>query len=146
MSRHFQEIQLKELQPIDEETGIESYPGFLGMTWDGQLSILQDELKSLESINWRQFSEAIDERQDSSIVLVVQGSPDLEITINAYADIAYVLDQIPSIDVQKDDGNPDGGMASGTGFIFFVKDGFSKEEVKSHVDELVAEIRKIVAA
>lgn len=33
---------MKEFIQLDEETGIDEYPGYVGMTWDGELSMLKE--------------------------------------------------------------------------------------------------------
>ena len=57
----------------------------------------------------------------------------VEVSINAYDDIAYLLDQCPSVDVFRDNGPPDAGPASGAGFIFFIADGIT---IKQHEHEM----------
>ena len=38
---------MKDFEPIDEDTGIEEYPGYIGMTWDRDL-FMSDKFKFFE--------------------------------------------------------------------------------------------------
>ena len=52
---------MQNFVPIDDETGIEEYPGYVGMTWDGELSMHTD-FKRFQEFSWDTFSELVQER------------------------------------------------------------------------------------
>src|SRR4051794_41051408 len=56
---------------------------------------------------------------------IIMADDSLEMTFEAYNDIAYLLDQLPAVDVFSDDGPPNKGPAAGSGFVFVLRDGVS---------------------
>ena len=53
-----------DFEPIDEETNIVDYPGYVGMTWDGELS-MSKEFKDFGTFDWDTYSELIEEFNES---------------------------------------------------------------------------------
>jgi hypothetical protein len=118
---------MKSLDPDERETPIEEYPGFVGLTWDGEF-FPGPEMKALKGFPWRAYWELIDEC-DQTRVLVVNLALPIELKIaRKHSELAHLLDQMPSIEVRSDS-NPDGGPASGSGFVFFLADGVSTEQL-----------------
>ena len=64
------------------------------------------------------------------------------IHVDAYIDMAVLLDQIPSIQVKYDNGPKDAGPASGEGYVFFIADGVSMERLTAEVSALKAALDK----
>src|SRR4051794_28294038 len=101
----------------DYETPIEYYPGFIGYTWDGEF-FPGEALTALSSFDWNGYSELVEEAGGSRQITVHLPRGPLTIKFEAYDDIAYMLDQFPSVKVYRDNGPPDAGPASGAGYIF----------------------------
>jgi hypothetical protein len=113
----------------DYETPLEERPGVVGYTWDGEF-FPHRALASLKGFDWGTYRELIDETgRPRQITLSLIGGI-TEVSIDPYDDIAYLLDQCPSVNVFRDNGPPDAGPASGSGFIFFVADGATIEQLE----------------
>ena len=109
---------MQNFVPIDEETGIEEYPGYVGMTWDGELS-MQADFKRFQEFNWDAFSELVQER-DEIIELLYKFREQLyQVEFEAYQDLSFMIDELQTVDAHHDAGDEYGGMTSGCGFIFF---------------------------
>jgi hypothetical protein len=118
----------------------------MSVTWDGQF-YLAPELKVLESFDWLAYRELLED-YGRPRRLVLRGLPQpIECEIEPYNDLAYLLDQMPSVQVKRDNGPPDAGRASGSGFVFFIPDGVSYEqfvrEMASLRDALDADLREL---
>lgn len=129
---------MKHFISEDYETPIEEYPGILGCTWDGELTVIDPVLEALQSFDLLKYSELLDEREGPREVFVRFGGEDRKLTIEAYADLAWILDQVPSVEVFRDEGPPDGGPASGSGYLFFLKEGHSYHQLTSDIRALCA--------
>ncbi len=131
----------------DYETPIEELPGILGYSWDGEFSPLCDALKNLKLIDFLEYSELTEEHGKARKFFVEFHNGRKEIEVEAYSDIALILDQVPSIDVQNDFGPPDAGPASGSGYLFFLKEDFSMKDVAHDVfklrDALIRDITEL---
>ncbi len=112
---------MQEFKPIDDELGIEEYPGYIGMTWDGEISML-NEFRRIKDFKWDAYSELVQEFGDSRHIEYRYAGKNIEVIFHPFEDLAYLLDQLTTVEVRRDDGATYGGMASGSGFIFFVKD------------------------
>lgn len=119
---------MKSFEPIDEETGIEQYPGYLGMTWDGEVFMIQPLIR-FQEFDWRKYWHLLEEAGRSGEITFEFQGKSRWIEYEPYADVAYILDELTSVEVHRDDGVSYGGMASGSGYIFFLKDGYSLDEV-----------------
>lgn len=125
------------------DTPIESYPGYIGHTWDGE-GHLGPELSPLESVNWRDYFDLLDEQDSNGQIFVDYGLNHIVLDLMSFretGDLAHILDQLPTVSVYRDPGNPDGGPASGSGYIFFTADGVTTEELQSSVSALVAAVK-----
>lgn len=128
---------IKPFVPIDEETGIEEYPGYLGMTWDGEISMIKP-LSRFQEFDWRGYSRLLDVAERLGEIKYKYRGRIFEIKYDPYTDMAYVVDELQTVEVQQDDGASYGGMASGSGYIFFLKDGYSLAEANEEFDCLVS--------
>jgi len=113
-----------DFEPIDEDTGIEEYPGYVGMTWDGELSMLS-EFENFKKFNWDTYSEFIEEWGESRDISYQFRNQIKLVRFEAYQDIGFLVDEFLSVEVHSDDGSSYGGMASGRGYIFFLRAGFN---------------------
>jgi hypothetical protein len=113
-----------DFEPIDEDTGIEDYPGYIGMTWDGELS-MSKEFKDFENFDWNTYSELIEELNESRYLDYQFRNLNNHVTFEAYQDIGFLVDGFITVEVHNDDGSSYGGMASGRGYIFFLRAGFN---------------------
>lgn len=120
---------MRTLVPLDEDTGPESCPGYLGQIDEGEFSGLNDVLKPLETINWADYADSIAE---DAIWLNVGGVGRVEIIPTS--SVGEILDQIPSLDVRRE---------SEYGYeIFFLRDDHSLENVAGEIAALVAAVRR----
>ena len=113
-----------DFEPIDEDTGIEEYPGYVGMTWDGELSMLSD-FENFKKFNWDTYSEFIEELGESRDISYQFRNQKKLVRFEAYQDIGFLVDEFLSVEAHSDDGSSYGGMASGRGYIFFLRAGFN---------------------
>jgi hypothetical protein len=144
-----EENMMELFEPIDDDTPIEEYPGFVGSTWDGRF-YPAPELKVLESFDWLAYQELLED-YGRPRRLVLRGLPQpIECEIEPDDDLAYLLDQIPSLQVKVDKGPPDGGPASGSGYNFNIADEVSYEqfarEMASLRDALDTDLRELRSA
>jgi hypothetical protein len=132
---------MEELDLIDEDTSIEEYPGYCGMTWDGEL-YLGPELKILEDFDWSSYWDLVSEHGEPRRISLLGLPYAVKCEFEAYSDLAVLLDQIPSIQVKYDNGPKDAGPASGEGYVFFIADGVSMERLTAEVSALKAALDK----
>jgi len=132
---------MQEFQPIDDETGIEEYPGYIGLTWDGEISMLI-QFGRITDFKWDAYSELVQELDDTRHVEFNHDGRNIEVIFHPFEDLAYLLDQLTTVEVQRDDGAAYGGMASGSGFIFFAKNTSSLHESISEISALMEAIEQ----
>jgi hypothetical protein len=120
----------------DYERPIESYPGYLGLFYDGTFSS-GPELKPLDDFDFQKYSEIVDENGGARRLSLVLDCGTVPILFNAYDNIGHTLDQLPTIKVYLDNGPPDAGPASGGIILFFVADGFTEPAVEQSIIALV---------
>ena len=128
---------IKPFVPIDEETGIEEYPGYLGMTWDGEISMTKP-LASFQGFDWDGYSNLLDDAGRCGEIRFEYRGKICEIEYDQYTDVAYVVDELSTVEVQRDDGASCGGMASGSGYFFFLKGDYSLADANEEFDCLVS--------
>ena len=109
----------------DMQQPIEYYPSYLGQSREGHLSVVE-EIKFLNTIDWEYYKELVATLEDPIRYFNIEvGAKKLLMPMDPFEDIAFALDEIPSIDVQVD---KDGGI-----YILFLKDGFAFEEAFSSI-------------
>ena len=116
-----------EFEPIDEETNIVDYPGYVGMTWDGELS-MSKEFKDFGTFDWDTYSELIEELNESRIISYEFQTHKNQFIFEAYQDVGFLVDELITVESHKDDGASYGGMASGRGYIFFLRNGYNLDD------------------
>ena len=116
---------------------VQHRPGYLGMSWDGQLSSRGPTLDTLKRFPWLEYQELADLVGGSRSLIVPfrNGSGAVEVT--PYEDVAFLLQQVPGIDVLRDDGPPNAPPASGGGYVFFLAEGATTADVTANVGALV---------
>lgn len=117
--------------PFDE------YPEFIGLTWDGEF-YLGPKLKPLEDFQWPTYWELVDQLDEPHTITLPTQPDALACKIEAYSDLAFLLDQLPTIQVSYDSGPPDAGPASGVGYVFFKADDVTTECLNMEVLALKA--------
>lgn len=135
-----------DFSPIDQETGIEDYPGYIGMTWDGEISMSRD-FRQFQDFRWAEYFDAIEASADLREIDFTFSGKCTVISIEPYQDVAFLMDQLSTVEVHRDDGSAYGGMASGSGYIFFSKNldslDDSREEVLALVQALLMDFVKL---
>ena len=127
----------------DYETPIEELPGYLGYTWDGEF-VTGSELQCVKDFDWGSFAELLEEAGDLTLAVEISGA-DVPVIVRPYGDLAFILDQLPTITVFRDLGPPDAGPASGSGYIFTMKDGVSTSAVVDSAAALRAGLDRMLA-
>lgn len=123
----------------DYQKDLTEYPGFLGYE-RGEDGLFTDceEMKPLNTVNWPNLFEKVDELgADAELNVVVNGSQLIVKIAPMRFEIAQILDQIPAIDVQID--------KEWLAYIFFLQDGFTLRDVEEQVAGLVKGISKLMA-
>lgn len=124
----------------DYERPIESYPGYLGLWFDGSFSA-ETELKPLQNFDFRKYGELIEEHGEERQLKVLIASGVIGITVRAYDGIVELLDQLPTVTVYLDNGPPDAGPASGGTYVFFVTEGVSEADLRQSIEGLAVALR-----
>ena len=124
----------------DDETPIEEYPGYLGLTFDGSFQG-QSELAPLLGFDFHKYSELVDDHGGERRLTVVLPTGPTTILFNAYDDVAQILDQLPTVTVRIDYGPPNAGPASGGICVFFIADGVSKTQLKASIAVLAETLK-----
>lgn len=117
---------MRDFEPIDSDAAIEmqqpieDYPSYLGQSRDGRLSVVE-EIKFLNTIDWEYYRELVATLNDPIRHFNIEvGSKKLLMPMDPFEDIAFALDEIPSVDVQVD---KEWGI-----YIIFLKEGSTFEE------------------
>jgi hypothetical protein len=126
---------VKEFTPIDDETGINEYPGYVGMTWDGELSVLS-KFNSFKNFEWDAYSELVEEFGEKRELIFKLREQDYYLEFEAYQDVALLINELHSLEVHYDDGAQYGGMCSGRGYIFFLKENYTHTDVTQELEVL----------
>jgi hypothetical protein len=125
---------MKEFRFCEHERPIDEYPGYIGMTWDGEF-YPGPGLEDLNSFDWQGYFELIDERERK--LRVVLASRPIELVFEPYDDTAIFLDQLPTVSVYFDPGPRNPGPASGEGYVFFLADGFTMSMLQADIKALL---------
>ena len=113
-----------DFEPIDDDTGIDDYPGYVGMTWDGELS-MSTVFENFKKFNWDTYSELIEELGESRDISYQFRNHKKLVRFEAYQDIGFLVDEFITVETHSDDSSSYGGMASGRGYIFFLRNGYN---------------------
>jgi hypothetical protein len=124
----------------DYERPIETYPGYLGLMYDGSF-LPEQELRPLEGFNLTRYSELVDEHGGTRQLNLILPTGTIKIAFSAYDDIARILDQLPTIKVYLDNGPPDGGPASGGTYLFFIADGTNDLDLEVSITALAEALK-----
>jgi hypothetical protein len=87
-------------QNDDYEKPIEEYPGYLGLTWDGDF-LAGEDLQALEGFELQRYSELVDQHRGPRHLKLTLPTGSTSIAFNAYDDIAHILDQLPTTRAPK---------------------------------------------
>jgi hypothetical protein len=125
---------MKTFESADYGTPIEELPGVVGYSWDGNF-YPGPKLKILADFDWLAYNELREEIDEPRRLVLAGLAQPTECEIKPYTDLAYILDQIPSLEVMSDSGPAD-GMAAGSGYIFFLKGAATFEQLQSEITSL----------
>jgi hypothetical protein len=98
-------------QNDNDETPIEEYPGYLGLTCDGTF-LAGKELQPLKGFDLLRYSELVDEHGGTRHLKLTLPTGSTTIVFKAYDDIEHILDQLPTVEVHLDDGSSQAHPAS----------------------------------
>ena len=122
----------------DHDRPIEEHAGIMGYSWDRQLVIIDDCLSPLNTIQWDEYFAFVDDKDGQTHTLPVTINDQIvSIDVTAADDLAQILDVSGIVDVKRDEGPPDAGPASGSGYLFFLREGDSPKIVRRNVNALV---------
>lgn len=113
----------------DYETPIEELPGILGYSWDGEFVALSPEIEIFKVVDLKVYSEILEGLGSKRRFEVDFQSGKKFVEFSAFMDVGLIFEQVPGIDVQIDLGPPNAGPASGSGYLFFLKDDYNLSEV-----------------
>jgi len=127
-----------------DETPIEELPGILGHQWeDYDFWVLDPCLSAIAEIDMQKLQEA--QETAEGFWLEVQTSEGLKkIEIGQYDRIFPTFGELPSISVVFDC-PPNQGPAAGSGYLFFLANGSTTDNVKREVDHFCAALKLKVA-
>ena len=120
------------------QTGLTDWPGCLGSSWDGDLTP-GPELASLQTFDWEAYQELAESDQRSLEVDLPTGRT--MVPFDVYDDIAVLLGALPAIEAWSDSG-PDDAAASGSGYNYWLADGFQRTDVADQVSALLDALRR----
>jgi hypothetical protein len=129
-----------EFKPIDKETSIEDYPGYVGMTWDTEL-YMSKEFNEFEKFNWKKYSELVDGLNGARFISYQFRDQKNEIKYEAFQDVGEIIDELITVESHWDDGGSYGGMASGSGYIFFLRSGYSLQDAVEELNALTISLK-----
>jgi hypothetical protein len=133
------ERKMERLEPIDEDTPIEGYPGFLGFMWDLDLAIVDPEIKIMKDFEWKKYFDAL-QYLPERILKINLSLGSTEISITEDSNLATILDQIPSIKVTID--VPDNqGPGGGAAHVFFIGDNSDYKSAVNDINALIEVLR-----
>ena len=135
---------MKEFIQLDEETGIDEYPGYVGMTWDGKLSMLK-EFGNFSKFAWNTYSELVEESDTKRELRFVFREHVYMFEFEAYQDVAFLIEGLQSLEVHYDDGAQYGGMCSGRGYIFFLKENYTLADAMQELEVLTNALEQDLA-
>ena len=122
----------------DHDRPIEEHAGILGYSWDGQLVFIDDCLSPLKEIQWNEYFALLDDQDGQAHTLSAAiNEQTVSIDVKDVYDVAQILDQSGILDVSRDNGPVNASPASGSGYLFFLREGDSPKIVRRNVNALV---------
>jgi hypothetical protein len=116
-----QSLPMRPFEPLDDDTAIEEYPGYLGHIWDYDF-FPGPELQILSGFLWVEYQELLEDLSREIEVSV----DDTKVAVKLHcfgAGLAAALDQLPPFDVTHDDGSSYNHPCGGSGYVIFLADG-----------------------
>ncbi len=126
-----------------DETPVEEMPGILGYKWDDWDFVVLDRcLSAIAKIDLQEFQEA--QEVGDGFKLEVQTSAGLKIVEIGWSDSIFpIFGELQSISVVLDC-PPNQGPAGGSGYLFFLADGSTTDDVKRDVDSFCTALKQKV--
>ena len=125
-------------EPDDEMAPIEETDGYIGHSWEGDLYYGRldwaDPLMALRKFDWSAYYTLVEDSPtflQSKLHLELSAGPKV-VTYEAEYDIAYLLDELPSIEAYE----------AGAGFVFTNAEGADDEDVRADVAVLLAALQE----
>ncbi len=130
---------MERLEPIDEDTPIELYPGFLGYIWDLELAIVDSKIEFMKDFEWKKYFDALQYLPERILTMNLSlGATEISITEDSH--LATILDQVPSIKVTLD--VPDNqGPGGGAAHVFFIGDNSDYKSAVNDINALMEVLR-----
>jgi hypothetical protein len=126
---------MKQLERLDEDTPIDAYQGFIGVTMDHHDLFAASQYSILKSFDWDDFFSEINEEEVRTYSIKLSTGL-ASIFVNNESTLAELLDQVPSVDVFYD--TPENqGPGSATFHIFIEADSSSHEKIVGDITRLI---------
>jgi hypothetical protein len=128
---------MKIWESEDRERPIETYPGYLGLYFDGDF-MPEKELEPFKNFDFRYYAVLLEEFGKKRPLLIAFGSTQHTIVLPSDSNwtVARILDELPTVRVCIDNGPPNAGPASGGMIIFFLADDTTDEELTASISAL----------
>ena len=120
------------------QTDLTEWPGCLGYSNDGDL-MPGPELASIVTFDWNAYRELAEE--DERAVEVDLPTGRIRVLFDVNDDIAVLLGALPAIEAWSDSG-PDDSPAGGTGYNYWLANGFERTDVADQVSALLDALRR----
>jgi len=123
----------------DPEKPIEEYAGILGYFLDGHLTVIDNAIKSLETIDFIKYRDQIFDDPDKQIheIILPLKKGKLSVVFDWSDDLLTLIGQIPSIDLINDPEISNTGPGYSSGISLFIADDSTLDDVCSDVSSLV---------
>jgi hypothetical protein len=119
---------------------VQHRPGYLGLSWDRELAA-GPLLRPLKMFPWTEYNELCCLVPNARSLAVPFSSGSRIVRYEPEEDIAFLFEQIPTIDVFRDLGPPEPSFAAGSGYVFFQAKDAPKEAVQADIVTLLAALR-----
>ena len=132
-----EKITMDDEYPFDTERPLdEQVVGYLGCTWDGDITEYEPPISSLCNFDFAEYFSLMDELEVSQRTVECKfARKRLKILIEAYQEIHSIIDLLPAVDCMYDC-PPDQGPAAGSGYVFSIAASWHRRYVKKQSEIL----------
>ncbi len=127
-------------KPSEEVGDVQQESGYLGLSWDREISA-GPLLRPVKAFPWGEYDELCQMLPSARSLAVAFSKGSHAVRYDADEDIAFLLDQVPTIEVLRDDGPPEPSFGAGGGYVFFRAKDATSESVQNDIAALLAALR-----